>query len=1071
MRPVADSTDPPRTPPTKADAAQRRDFARFADQGDVDALGRVFDSTAPKLLLLAQHLGRDAADAEDLVQTTFVAAMRDAHGYDRSRPLLSWLTGILANRAADLTRRRARRRELSASSQPEDPRGLSDPRLDSNPEALLSNAETRERIAAAIDDLPTEQRDVLVLRLLHGLSAVEAAHALGRPPATVRTQCRRGLARLRKALGAPESGRAAVGLAALVALRDFATAQHDTLRDSVLAEAKSVAAALTPAAGLSSWPGWTWIMTKTQVTTAACIVLALAATLALLQERPRPGLPEPGVQTPPPAALSNSAVGDGPPAARPDPGTGPVRPRVEVSATTSPSLVVTTHWPDGSPAPSVSVRVVHKRHGRRPRVWLSHTDASARAAFFGLPAADLQVSTHSTPKMVRVAPGQTTELALEAQRQGDVVGLVMDAFGRPVRGATVWISQTRSGPPGSAGEPLTTTDADGRFAAPLRQAGVAVAPWLSARAPGHANAPWTQFEAADHDGNIVIRLEASGGTITGLCIDESGEPVVDADVTLQPLGFRVFEDAGRPTTFGHEATVRTDTSGGFAVAGVAPGRWVVEADTGDLWFDAVEVDVTRGSTPVRIELIGLRRLHVRGTVTDRASGSPIAGASIVPRPGPLGSRRTPWLYTESADDGSFSIPAAPPTALTLEVGAGGFQPVSFYLPPPTPHDAPVGSARPVEPDEIRIALERRPALRGTARWRTTGEPVAGWTLTAWESRASTEIAADGSFELSLADEAAAGASISLWISAPDSAFKVSVGDVLPTDQLLDLLIDDQLARSGFITGSIVTDIGAAPESRTYLNVIGPTAQRSATFGDCTFDPATGRFRIGPLPPGSPFYIGAATWYPELPGTQGHRTIGEHRVGPFTLTPGETRDIGEIAVPVTGMLRVRLSHAPQVDPSEIRLEWHDLDAGPGSWGLVMLRQNLAAEIRVLPGRYSVTVWGRGFCNVDREIAVDANGLATLDIRLEPGARRPIELRIPAGESSVAVEIRGADGSLAFDDELTRAEAPVVQRWPNLAVGSYTVKMTAPNGAVYRGRFAIESLTPTRRPVVVTTARIE
>ena len=50
-------------------------FLEYRNTGDPEALARVFDRVAPKLLLVAAHLSRDHAIAEDLVQTTFVAEL------------------------------------------------------------------------------------------------------------------------------------------------------------------------------------------------------------------------------------------------------------------------------------------------------------------------------------------------------------------------------------------------------------------------------------------------------------------------------------------------------------------------------------------------------------------------------------------------------------------------------------------------------------------------------------------------------------------------------------------------------------------------------------------------------------------------------------------------------------------------------------------------------------------------------------------------------------------------------------------------------------------------------------
>ena len=84
-------------------------FERFAARGDVAALGEVFDRTAPRLLHLAMHLAHSAEDAEDLLQATFVLAMKKAATFSKGEPLLPWLSGILAGEARNLARRNQHR--------------------------------------------------------------------------------------------------------------------------------------------------------------------------------------------------------------------------------------------------------------------------------------------------------------------------------------------------------------------------------------------------------------------------------------------------------------------------------------------------------------------------------------------------------------------------------------------------------------------------------------------------------------------------------------------------------------------------------------------------------------------------------------------------------------------------------------------------------------------------------------------------------------------------------------------------------------------------------------------------
>ena len=83
-------------------------FVRFCRTGAPEALAQVFDRTAGQLLLVAMHLTRDGALAEDLVQGTFVAAIQSADGFAPGRRVLPWLLGILAHLASGARRQAAR---------------------------------------------------------------------------------------------------------------------------------------------------------------------------------------------------------------------------------------------------------------------------------------------------------------------------------------------------------------------------------------------------------------------------------------------------------------------------------------------------------------------------------------------------------------------------------------------------------------------------------------------------------------------------------------------------------------------------------------------------------------------------------------------------------------------------------------------------------------------------------------------------------------------------------------------------------------------------------------------------
>src|SRR5437867_1305995 len=136
-------------------------FERWCRRGDTRALGALFDATAPRLLKLAIHLVGDAAEAEDLVQATFLTALERRTSLDPSRPVMPWLTGVLAHKAQQHRRRAARAPEAARLA-------LREVEDASRP---LERRELDGEIARAIDGLGEPYRSVLVLRLRHGMEA------------------------------------------------------------------------------------------------------------------------------------------------------------------------------------------------------------------------------------------------------------------------------------------------------------------------------------------------------------------------------------------------------------------------------------------------------------------------------------------------------------------------------------------------------------------------------------------------------------------------------------------------------------------------------------------------------------------------------------------------------------------------------------------------------------------------------------------------------------------------------------------------------------------------------------
>ena len=163
--------------------------------GDERALRELFDRHGAAVLHLATTMLGNVADAEDVVQATFVAAWQGHGTYEPVRgSLLSWLLGIGRRKALDAMRVRARQdravetaRRVVAGSQAA---GLA---AEQPVDRLIDRIVVADELAA----LPAEQRRVLRLAFYDDLTHEKIAAITGLPLGTVKSHLRRGVARLR----------------------------------------------------------------------------------------------------------------------------------------------------------------------------------------------------------------------------------------------------------------------------------------------------------------------------------------------------------------------------------------------------------------------------------------------------------------------------------------------------------------------------------------------------------------------------------------------------------------------------------------------------------------------------------------------------------------------------------------------------------------------------------------------------------------------------------------------------------------------------------------------------------
>ena len=150
----------------------------------MDAFEAELAGLLPRLRRFGRALARDAADADDLVQTALERALKAREQWTPGTRLDSWMLRIMRNCWIDETRSRTRRARTQAPE--EDGLDVSDPAADPEQRAAMRDV---DRAMAA---LPEQQREVIALVLVEGLAYREAADVLDIPIGTLTSRLTRG---------------------------------------------------------------------------------------------------------------------------------------------------------------------------------------------------------------------------------------------------------------------------------------------------------------------------------------------------------------------------------------------------------------------------------------------------------------------------------------------------------------------------------------------------------------------------------------------------------------------------------------------------------------------------------------------------------------------------------------------------------------------------------------------------------------------------------------------------------------------------------------------------------------
>jgi RNA polymerase sigma factor (sigma-70 family) len=184
-------------PDEQMDPALRGHFSGIlaaAQAGGEWAWRELYDATAP---LLTRYLrARGVPDPDDVVGETFIRVVRhiDRFEGDEAR-FRTWVFTIGRNLVVDDVRRRARRPSDAA---PGDQLANVGPAGDTEDDAMRAVGDAH--VAAILDGLRGDQRDVLLLRILGGLTIAEIAEVIGKREGAVKMLQARGIAALRKAI-------------------------------------------------------------------------------------------------------------------------------------------------------------------------------------------------------------------------------------------------------------------------------------------------------------------------------------------------------------------------------------------------------------------------------------------------------------------------------------------------------------------------------------------------------------------------------------------------------------------------------------------------------------------------------------------------------------------------------------------------------------------------------------------------------------------------------------------------------------------------------------------------------
>ncbi len=1034
---------------TKRDQKLGKLYLRYREGGDTRALGKLFDALSPELLRVARHVSGDPAEAEDLVQATFLVALGHPERYDEGQPIEAWMVGILTKEALAWRRKAARR--------PDEDRVL-EPKLDrekeARPDVQTAQKEGGQLLLNSLKRLPIPYREVLTRHLLQGQTPTEIAQDCQMPAATVRVQMHRGLARLRQILPAGY----AAGVALTLSERGLAAMRSELISHASHLSASGLAAA--SGSGLAGSVSTIKILGSLFMIKRIGIAVALSAVLffgyrvmnaansggaSLTSSGGLTDLQEP--VAPPPILAELESTGRLSAAGPKAPGWQGDKTEADQDVALG-SLWVNTLWADGTAAPNISFRYLS--FATHKELKEATTDGEGRIKLIELIPGKYALYGDRSGHVTAHVPGRIQgsgsaqppvgSVTLTLATGTDVTGRVVDSDGRAVEGAEIFMTGelTRA-----SGFVLAKSEADGTFA--LRQLGADC--FVGARAQGFAPSQpqhvqhWKDRQQATDAIQLELVLPERSPTLRGVVFDPDGQPLSGARVRVGAQeGFGTFGPKGAEGPPPPIETL-TDENGAFACSTLMPGTISVAVRATGYPDRVQTVDCESGrdgSIEIRLENAAWVRGFIVGSDGQGLSKVSIHASPKAYVPGELrNSFRGHQVATDSK--GAFLLGPLQPTEMVLHAQSrNGKAKTNATL-----------KLQPGETTNWTGLLESMPTIAGQAV-DVHGAGLAGWSVLATPAQVAfptpraTRTDEQGRFEIVLNVDGphrlelfAPDSEDSQWIA--NSAPRTWLDSVPSGTKDVRLAINPNQEPSASLSGECIPLLGAqVPEIKAtiYHPELGELTQ-------VKWPANQGRFELAHLPAGSLTLklepAGLATLW----------------IRDVEVQHAEAKDIGRISLQEGGDLSVQISMrvGSVLGNADVQLAAQGEAFFPVSVG----ERN--AEVRDLaPGFYELRVHAQDAAPYAERIEIKAGEKAKVAVLLEAGGSIGFGGADGNGDplaEDMHLTVTAANGQVLVAQTVERGDRPGPTHWLFAPFGELQVVATTESGLRCETRVVLRS----------------